>query len=92
MQNIKTDKLMERTIKALTPVCRAYVSTITETIRLIPETLSVSLDSEGQYDFIFTIEYAAEEDLPGIMEQIKPLLRLYGSIVLSFDEKSTKYL
>jgi len=79
---------MKNTIKALTPVYRAYVSTIINTIRQMSGILSVNLDSEDQYNFVFTIEYSAEDELPGIMMQIKPLLRLYGSIALSFDTQT----
>lgn len=78
---------MKSTIKALTPVYKAYTSTIISVIGQISGILSVTLDSEGQYNFVFTIEYASEEELPGIMMQIKPLMRLYGSIILSVDKE-----
>lgn len=74
---------MKSTIKALTPVYKAYTSTIISVIGQMS-----GIFSEGQYNFVFTIEYASEEELPGIMMQIKPLLRLYGSIILSFDTQT----
>lgn len=72
---------MKSTIKVLAPVYRAYVSTVINAIRQMPGILSVRLDSESQYDFVFTVEYASEEEFPGIMMRIKPLPRL--SVLLS---------
>lgn len=77
---------MKCTIKALNPVYRAYVATIISAIQGIPGILSAGLDSGNQYDFIFTIEYAAEEELPGIMMHIKSLLQLYGSTILDVTQ------
>jgi hypothetical protein len=47
---------MKYTVKTLNPVYRAYIATIIDTIRQIPGVVSVSLDSENQYNFVFTFE------------------------------------
>lgn len=73
-------------IKALNPVYKAYVDRITSKVSGIPGVLSVNLDSERQYDFTFTFEKDEESDLSQITEQIKYLLRVYGSTILDVTQ------
>lgn len=78
---------MKCTIKALNPVYKAYVGRIIRKVSGMSGVLSVNLDSEGQYDFIFTLKKDEESDLSQITEQIRSLLRLYGSTILSVDKE-----
>lgn len=76
---------MRYTIKALNPVYKAYIGTIVKRIGQTPGVLSVSLESEGQYDFTFTFEKDNTPDISEITGQIKQVLRLYGSTMLAVD-------
>lgn len=78
---------MKYTVKTLNPVYRAYVATIISAIQGIPGILSAGLESEDQYNFVFTFESGEESDTAEIMRQIKHLLRLYGSTILSIDKE-----
>lgn len=76
---------MKCTIKALTPVYKAYVGTMADTICKISEILSVNLNSPDRYNFVFTFEYRDGSDINEIIRQVKLLLGLYGSTILSVN-------
>lgn|GEM_PF-6650402 len=76
---------MKYTVKALSPVYKAYIGTIIKRIEQAPGVLPVSLEAEVQYDFIFTFEKGNAADITEITGQIKQVLRLYGSTMLAID-------
>lgn len=76
---------MKYTIKALNPVYKAYIGIIIKRTEQTPGVQSVNLEAEDQYDFTFTFEKDNNSDISEITEQIKQVLRSYGSTMLAVD-------
>lgn len=69
-------------VEALNPVNKSNIDTIIYTISKMEGILSVGLNFDDQYKFIFHIDYD-KPLLQTITGQVKSLLMFYGSAILT---------